>query len=30
MYGTGLQRSQAAFDLCAGFAKHGNSSLLLN
>jgi len=30
MYGTGLQRSQAAFDLCAGFAKHGSSSLLLN
>ncbi len=30
MYGTGLQKSQAAFDLCAGFAKHGSSSLLLN
>jgi phage/plasmid-like protein (TIGR03299 family) len=25
MYGTGLQRSQTAFDLCAEFAKHGNT-----
>jgi len=30
MYGTGLQRSQAAFDLCSNFAKYGSSSLLLN
>jgi len=30
MYGTGLQKSQAAFDLCSSFAKHGSSSLLLN
>ncbi len=30
MYGTGLQRSQTAFDLCAGFSKHGNDALLLN
>jgi phage/plasmid-like protein (TIGR03299 family) len=30
MYGVGMQKSQAAFDLCAGFAKHGSSSLLLN
>jgi phage/plasmid-like protein (TIGR03299 family) len=27
MYGTGLQRSQTAFDLCKEFAKHGNSVL---
>lgn len=27
MYGTGLQRSQTAFDLCKEFAKHGNSAL---
>jgi len=27
MYGTGLQRSQVAFDLCAEFAKHGNNAL---
>jgi len=25
MYGTGLQRSQTAFDLCTEFAKHGNT-----
>jgi phage/plasmid-like protein (TIGR03299 family) len=25
MYGTGLQRSQTAFDLCTKFAKHGNT-----
>jgi phage/plasmid-like protein (TIGR03299 family) len=30
MYGTGLQRGQTAFDLCAGFAKNGNSVLTLN
>ncbi len=30
MYGAGMQKSQAAFDLCTGFAKHGSSSLLLN
>jgi hypothetical protein len=30
MYGTGLQRSQTAFDLCAEFAKSGNSALTLN
>jgi phage/plasmid-like protein (TIGR03299 family) len=30
LYGAGLQKSQAAFDLCAGFAKHGSSALLLN
>lgn len=28
MYGTGLQRSQKAFDLCAEFAKNGYSSQL--
>jgi phage/plasmid-like protein (TIGR03299 family) len=27
MYGTGLQRSQTAFDLCKEFAKHGNTAL---
>jgi hypothetical protein len=27
MYGTGLQRSQVAFDLCKEFAKHGNNAL---
>ena len=27
MYGTGLQRSQTAFDLCKDFAKHGVSAL---
>jgi phage/plasmid-like protein (TIGR03299 family) len=27
MQGTGLQRNQAAFDLCSDFAKHGNSVL---
>lgn len=30
MAGTGLQRNQSAFDLCAEFAKHGNNALLLN
>ena len=30
MYGTGLQRSQTAFDLCAEFAKSGNNALILN
>ncbi len=30
MYGTGLQRSQAAFDLCTEFAKHGSTALLFN
>lgn len=30
MNGTWLQKSQAAFDLWADFAKHGSSSLLLN
>ncbi len=30
MYGTGLQKSQAAFDLCSSFAKQGSGSLLLN
>lgn len=30
MAGTGLQRNQSAFDLCAEFAKHGNNTLLLN
>ena len=30
MYGTGLQRSQTAFDLCKEFAKHGNDALILN
>ena len=28
MYGNGLNKSQGAFDLCAGFAKHG--SVILN
>ena len=28
--GTGLQRGQAAFDLCLDFAKHGSSALQLN
>lgn len=28
--GTGLQRGQAAYDLCLGFAKHGISALRLN
>lgn len=28
MAGTGLQRNQCAFDLCAEFAKHGNALLL--
>lgn len=27
MYGTGLQKSQMAFDLCADFAKHGKNTL---
>lgn len=27
MYGTGLQRSQVAFDLCKEFAKHGKNAL---
>jgi len=27
LYGTGLQRGQAAFDLCADFAKHGGAVL---
>jgi phage/plasmid-like protein (TIGR03299 family) len=27
MYGTGLQKSQTAFDVCADFAKHGHSAL---
>jgi len=30
MYGAGLQKSQAAFDLCSSFAKYSSSSLLLN
>lgn len=30
MYGTGLQRSQAAFDLCTQFAKYGMEALQLN
>jgi phage/plasmid-like protein (TIGR03299 family) len=30
MYGTGLSRTQTAFDLCANFAKKGNSVLSLN
>ena len=30
MYGAGLQKSQTAFNLCADFAKHGSSSLMLN
>ena len=30
LYGTGLQRSQTAFDLCTNFAKNGNSALMLN
>ncbi len=27
LYGTGLQRTQTAFDLCADYAKHGISAL---
>lgn len=27
MYGTGLQRSQTAFDLCSSFAKNGVDAL---
>jgi len=30
MTGTGLQRNQSAFDLCADFARHGNDILKLN
>jgi len=30
MYGTGQDRSQVAFNLCADFAKNGNNALLLN
>jgi phage/plasmid-like protein (TIGR03299 family) len=30
MYGTGLQRSQSAFDLCHEFTQHGSSALLFN
>jgi len=30
MFGTGLLRTQAAFDLCMGFAKNGNSILVGN
>ncbi|WP_259070334.1 DUF932 domain-containing protein [Mucilaginibacter sp. X4EP1] len=30
MAGTGLQRNQTAFNLCADFAEHGNSALILN
>jgi len=30
MYGTGLQRSQSAFDLCHEFTQHGSSVLLFN
>jgi len=30
MYGTGLQRSQTAFELCADYAKQGNNALQLN
>lgn len=30
MYGTGLQRSQSAFDLCHEFTQHGPSALLFN
>lgn len=30
MYGTGLQRSQSAFDLCHKFTQHGSSALLFN
>ena len=30
MYGAGLQKSQTAFNLCADFAKHSSSSLMLN
>jgi len=29
-YGTWLQKSQAAFDLCSNFARYGSSSILLN
>lgn len=30
MYGTGLNRSQTAFDLCTDFAKQGANALMLN
>lgn len=30
MNGTGLQRTQTAFDLCADVAKNGSSALVLN
>lgn len=30
MYGTGSDRSQTAFDLCADFAKHGNDVFNFN
>jgi phage/plasmid-like protein (TIGR03299 family) len=30
IYGTGLQRSQSAFDLCHEFTQHGSSALLFN
>lgn len=30
MYGTGLQRGQTAFNLCADFAKQGSNALALN
>jgi phage/plasmid-like protein (TIGR03299 family) len=30
MYGTGLQRSQSAFDLCNEFTQHGSSALIFN
>jgi phage/plasmid-like protein (TIGR03299 family) len=30
MYGTGLQRSQSAFDLCHEFTQHGPAALLFN
>ncbi|MBS1501475.1 MAG: DUF945 domain-containing protein [Bacteroidetes bacterium] len=30
LYGTGLQRSQTAFNLCTDYAKHGNEALVFN
>ncbi|MEO6523714.1 MAG: DUF932 domain-containing protein [Mucilaginibacter sp.] len=30
MYGTGLQRSQSAFDLCHEFTQHGSAALMFN
>jgi len=30
MYGTGNERAQTAFNLCADFAKHGRNALLFN